>query len=98
VFAPGDGETKTGRLWVYVRDDRASADMTPPAVWFAYTPDRKGIHAQQHLKAFIGTLQADTYGGYQAIYETGCVGEGALLGPLALPKWAGQLCNSAYIR
>jgi len=42
VLAPGNGKTKTGRLWVYVRDDRSSGDATPPAVWFAYTPDRKG--------------------------------------------------------
>jgi transposase len=33
-LAPGNGKTKTGRLWVYVRDDRASADMKPPAVRF----------------------------------------------------------------
>ena len=77
VLAPGNGKTKTGRLWVYVRDDRASADMTPPAVWFVYTPDRKGIHPQQHLESFSGTLQADAYGGYQAIYETGRVTEAA---------------------
>ncbi|WP_238361262.1 IS66 family transposase [Burkholderia thailandensis] len=32
--------------------------MTPPAVWFAYTPDRKGIHPQQHLETFSGTLQS----------------------------------------
>lgn len=51
--------------------------MTPPAVWFAYTPDRKGIHPQQHLESFNGTLQADAYGGYQAIYETGRVAEAA---------------------
>jgi transposase len=70
VLAPGNGKTKTGRLSVYVRDDRASTDMTPPTVWFACTPDRKGIHLQQHLKSFSGTLQADAYGGYQAIYET----------------------------
>ena len=60
---------------MYLRDDRASADKTPPAVWFAYTPDRKGIHPQQHLEAFNGTLQADAYGGYQAIYDTGRVTE-----------------------
>jgi len=77
VLAPGNGKTKTGRLWVYVRDDRASADTTPPAVWFAYTPDRKGIHPQQHLEPFSGTLQADAYAGYQAIYETGRVVEAA---------------------
>lgn len=77
VLAPGNGTTKTGRLWVYVRDDRASGDTTPAAVWFAYTPDRKGIHPQQHLQPFAGTLQADAYGGYQAIYETGRVAEAA---------------------
>jgi transposase len=77
VLAPGNGKTKTGRLWVYVRDDRASADTTPPAVWFAYTPDRKGIHPQQHLESFNGTLQADAYGGYQAIYGSGRVTEAA---------------------
>lgn len=77
VLEPGNGKTKTGRLWVYVRDDRSSADTTPPAVWFAYTPDRKGIHPQQHLETFSGTLQADAYGGYQAIYETGRVREAA---------------------
>jgi len=77
VLAPGNGRTKTGRLWVYVRDDRASCDMTPPAVWFAYTPDRKGIHPQRHLESFSGTLQADAYGGYQAIYESQRVSEAA---------------------
>lgn len=77
VLAPGNGKTKTGRLWVYVRDDRASCDMTPPAVWFAYTPDRKGIHPQRHLESFSGTLQADAYGGYQAIYESQRVSEAA---------------------
>ncbi|MEN7528668.1 IS66 family transposase [Cupriavidus sp. DL-D2] len=77
VLAPGNGKTKTGRLWVYVRDDRASCDMTPPAVWFAYTPDRKGIHPQRHLESFKGTLQADAYGGYQAIYESQRVSEAA---------------------
>jgi len=36
VLAPGDGKTKTGRLWTYVRDDRPAGNDTPPAVWFAY--------------------------------------------------------------
>ncbi|ELC05385.1 hypothetical protein WAS_00009, partial [Escherichia coli KTE1] len=30
-----------------------------PAVWFAYSPDRKGIHPQTHLAGFSGVLQAD---------------------------------------
>ena len=77
MLEPGNGKTKTGRLRVYVRDDRSSADMTPSAVWFAYTPDRKGIHPRETLASFSGTLRADAYGGYQAIYETGRVREAA---------------------
>src|SRR5580692_8897183 len=64
VLAPGLGKTKTGRLWTYVRDDRPWGDSTPPAVWFAYSPDRKGEHPQSHLSTFTGTLQADAYAGY----------------------------------
>src|SRR5438094_7777572 len=44
VLAPGNGKTKTGRLWTYVRDDRPTGDQAAPAVWFAYPPDRKGEH------------------------------------------------------
>jgi Transposase IS66 family len=61
VLAPGNGKTKTGRLWAYVRDDRPSAQTTAPAVWFAYSEDRKGEHPRQHLKNFSGALQADAY-------------------------------------
>jgi transposase len=64
VLAPGNGKTKTARLWTYVRDDRPSGDTAPPAVWFAYTPDRKGIHPQTHLANYEGVLQADAYAGY----------------------------------
>jgi len=69
VLCPGKGTTKTGRLWVYVRDDRPCADTSPPAVWFQYTPDRKAAHPQQHLKSFAGILQADAYAGFNALYE-----------------------------
>jgi transposase len=69
VLAPGTGKTKTGRLWTYVRDDRPAGDTTAPAVWFAYSPNRQGEHPQQHLKDFRGTLQADAYAGFNALYE-----------------------------
>jgi transposase len=75
VLAPGLGKTKTGRLWTYVRDDRPAGSSEPPAVWFAYTPDRKGIHPQQHLKNFTGVLQADAYAGFGALYESGAIRE-----------------------
>jgi transposase len=77
VLAPGLGKTKIGRLWTYVRDDRPAGDQTPAAVWFAYTPDRKGEHPQGHLSKFTGTLQADGYAGFDAIYETGRIQEAA---------------------
>jgi transposase len=77
VLAPGNGKTKTGRLWTYVRDDRPAGDQTPPAVWFAYSPDRKGEHPQTHLSKFQGTLQADAYAGFEQIYETGRIQEAA---------------------
>jgi len=63
VLAPGQGKTKTGRLWTYVRDDRPAGDTASPTVWFAYSPDRKGEHPAQHLETFRGTLQADAYAG-----------------------------------
>jgi transposase len=77
VLAPGNGKTKTGRLWRYVRDDRPAGDATPAAVWFAYSPDRKGEHPQTHLGHFTGTLQADGYAGFDAVYETGRIQEAA---------------------
>ena len=46
VLAPGNGRTRTGRLWTYVRDGRPCADAVPPAVWFAFSPDRRGEHPQ----------------------------------------------------
>jgi transposase len=77
VLAPGLGKTKTGRLWTYVRDDRPAGDSTPAAVWFAYSPDRKGEHPRSHLSDFTGTLQADGYAGFDQIYEAGCIQEAA---------------------
>lgn len=78
VLAPGTGRTATGRIWIYLRDDRASGDPTPPAAVFFYSPDRKGIRPGAHLAPFTGFLQADAYAGYDRLYkgnrivEVGC--------------------------
>jgi transposase len=69
VLAPGNGKTKTGRLWTYVRDDRPAGEDTAAAVWFAYSEDRKGEHPRQHLKNFSGALQADAYAGFHHLYS-----------------------------
>ena len=75
VLAPGNGKTKTGRLWIYVRDERATSGSTAPAVWFAYSPDRKGEHPRLHLKNFKGALQANAYAGFHHHYEGGAIYE-----------------------
>src|ERR1700677_220435 len=75
VLSPGSGKTKTGRLWTYVRDDRPAGEDTAPAVWFAYSEDRKGEHPRQHLKNFKGGLQADAYAGFHHLYGDGGIYE-----------------------
>jgi transposase len=69
VLAPGSGKTKTGRLWVYVRDDRPFCGPAPPAAAYFYSPDRKGERPRTHLKDFTGFLQADAYSGFEALYD-----------------------------
>lgn len=77
VLEPGKGRTRTARLWAYVRDERPSAGPDPPAVVYRYSPDRRGEHPQGHLASFRGTLQADGYGGFTALYADECVREAA---------------------
>ena len=77
VLAPGQGRTKTGRLWAYVRDDRPAAGPDPPAVVYRYSPDRKGERPQTHLATFAGILQADGYSGFAPLYADGRVVEAA---------------------
>jgi transposase len=77
VLAPGNGKTKTARLWTYVRDDRPAGSTEAPAVWFAYSPDRKSEHPVNHLANFKGTLQADAFAGFNRLYEKGAIVESA---------------------
>lgn len=68
VLAPGLGRTKTGRVWTYVRDDRPFGGAAAVAVFYRYTPDRKGEHPRAHLRRFQGILQADGYAGFARLY------------------------------
>jgi transposase len=77
VLSPGNGKTKTGRLWSYVRDDRPAGSDLPAAVWFRYSPDRKGERPREHLKSFSGILQADAYAGFDRLYQEGRIQEAA---------------------
>jgi transposase len=62
-------KTATARLWTYVRDDRPFAGPAPPAALFRYSRDRRGEHPQAHLASWSGILQADAYGGYNALFR-----------------------------
>src|ERR1051325_2556165 len=63
------GKTITGRVWVYVRDDRPFAGPGPPAVAFFYSRNRNGEHPARHLSGYAGILQADAYAGFGELYE-----------------------------
>jgi len=69
VLAPGLGRTKTGRLWVAVRDERPWASGVPPSVFYRYAPDRKAEQAEALLKNCRGYLHADAYAGFNGLYE-----------------------------
>jgi transposase len=50
VLDPGRGRTKTGRLWVYARDDRPWNGPEPPAAVYFYSPDRRPERPAAHLE------------------------------------------------
>ena len=87
VLSPGLGKTKTGRLWVYVRDDRPAGSKDAPAAWYQYSPDRKGEHPQRHLKHYSGILQADAYGGWIKLYDSSNAVEAACWAHARRPWW-----------
>jgi len=97
VLAPGMGKTKTARLWTYVRDDRPAGLDVPPAVWFAYTEDRKGEHPRQHLNTFTGILQADGYAGFHHLYEGGRIVEAACWAHVRRKFYDIQVANGSAI-
>jgi transposase len=68
VLEPGRGRTRTGRLWAVVRDERAFAGTAPPAVFYRYSPDRRGEHAAALLGSCRGFLHADGYAGFNALF------------------------------
>jgi transposase len=61
-------------------NDRAHGGLAKPAVWFAFTTDRRAEHPQSMLKDFRGYLQADAYPSYDDLYRTGRIVEVACWG------------------
>jgi transposase len=73
VLDPGRGRTKTGRLWVYARDDRPWQGPDPPAALYLYSLDRKAERPACHLARFSGILQVDGYPGFDRLSEDGTI-------------------------
>ena len=67
VLDPGRGRTKTGRLWVYARDDRPWSGSDPPAAVYLYSPDRRAERPASHLTWFRGVVQVDGYPGFERL-------------------------------
>jgi transposase len=62
------GQTETGRVWVYVRDDRPFGGKDRPAALFYASRDRTREHPERHLSGYAGILQADAFDGYNRLY------------------------------
>jgi transposase len=63
------GKTIKGHIWTYVRDDRPFGGRAPPAALYYASRNRRHEHPERHLHGFTGILQADAYGGYNALYD-----------------------------
>nr|WP_272916514.1 IS66 family transposase [Qipengyuania pelagi] len=63
VLDPGRGRTRTGRLWVYAREQRGWGGPAPPAAVYLFAPDRKAERPLAHLERFKGVLHVDGYAG-----------------------------------
>jgi transposase len=67
VLDPGRGRTKTGRLWVYAREQRPWSGPEPPAAVYLFAPDRKAERPVAHLAHFKGILHVDGYVGFERL-------------------------------
>ena len=80
VLDPGRRRTRTGRLWVYARDQRGWSGSDPPAAIYFYEPDRRAQRPRDHLKTYSGTLHVDGYAGFEQLTGNGRHRAGRLLG------------------
>jgi len=79
LLNPGAGKTKTARLWAYVRDERPWVGEAPPAAWYQFSPDRKGVRPGNHLTNYEGWMHADGYAGFEELYRSGKIREVACM-------------------
>jgi transposase len=73
VLDPGRGRTKTGRLWVYAREQRGWGGPEPTAAVYLFAPDRRAERPASHLENFKGVLHVDGYAGFEPLTGKGDV-------------------------
>ena len=69
VLEPGRGSTRTGYLWVALRDERPWGSTSPPAAYYRYARSRSAEQAEALLEGVQGYLHADAYTGYKDLYK-----------------------------
>ena len=79
MLAPGNGKTKTARLWAYARDERPWLGDAPPAAWYQSSTDRKADRPPYQLRDYKGWMHADGYAGFEELYRSGRVTEVACM-------------------
>jgi len=73
LLEAGRGQTRTARLWVYVR-----GAPEPPLTAYEFTLDRRKRRPVEYLGGYQGYIHADAYGGYDELFtqegviEVGC--------------------------
>ena len=88
VRASRTGKARTGRMWAYVRDERAWGSHRPPMVMFRFTSDRTGRQARVQLPGFQGTLHIASSRAFDRLlaelgHEPSVVGVARLWAPYA---------------
>jgi Transposase IS66 family len=97
------GKTIKGHIWTYVRDDRPFAGRAPPAALYYASRDRRHEHPAQHLRGFIGILQADAYA-WSTVLRWPPITDGTrrtdviAIGSALLTAWTGRVCMGAILR
>ena len=82
VRASRTGKARMGRLWAYVRDERAWGGARAAAVMFRFTPDRKARHPRVHLAGFGGVLHTGEDHAFDRVFGEARIQEAASWSPL----------------
>ncbi len=75
MLDPGNGKTKTTRIWIY----SCANPNAPPYQIYSFSPDRSHFYPTNFLKNFEGVIHADAYEAYVKLDadESSCIDRAA---------------------